>query len=100
VGMPNPESFEEFGKINWSNYFAPMVDSLTAKADSTKPSDDVSKQLIDAIGRDVVAIIVDAVDREKNVKVSLDTSVESDLKQLLSIYRSLRNLEIRTRSDL
>jgi hypothetical protein len=95
AGMPNPESFEEFGKINWSNYFAPMVDSLTAKADSTKPSDDVSKQLIDAIGRDVIAMVADAVDREKNVKVSLDTSVESDLKQLLSIT-GIKELEIKT----
>ena len=44
---------------------------------------------------DVVAMVVDAVDREKNVKVSLDTSVESDLKQLLSIT-GIRELEIKT----
>lgn len=94
INIPIPESIDELRNMKWSEYFSPMVDNLISTAESAKMSDDASKQLIDVFGRDVVAMIVDAVDREKNTKGSLDQSIENDLKELLSIT-GIKELEVK-----
>ena len=79
--FPDPVSIDEFRQIKWSERFTPAINRLTTLAESCNLSKQSSKQVLEAIGRDVITTVVGAVDREKN----LDSSVEDDLKQLLAM---------------
>jgi len=89
--FPNPVSIDELKQINWSEKFSSSVDKLTALVESRNVPEQTNRQIFEAIGRDVIATVVDAVDR--NTKNS-DPSIEEDLKRLL-VMTNIKELDVK-----
>lgn len=85
-----PDSIDEFGKINWHEKYNSMLDRLVKAL--TSP-DDSHKKVAESIARDVVTVIVNAIDGEKNIHGNVDSSVENDLKNLMEIV-GIKEIEV------
>ncbi len=91
LNISKPKSIDEFQKIDWSKEFMPIVDKLTTCVKSGNEPSQESKQLLAEIGRDVIAPIVIAIDREKG---NIDPSVEDGLKELMTIT-GIKELDVK-----
>ena len=92
MDFPDPMSIDEFKQVKWSEKFTPAINRLTALAESRNVSEQASRQILEAIGRDVIATVVDAVDRESNKNA--DPSIEEDLKRLLAMT-NIKDLDVK-----
>jgi len=94
TGMYNvvPKNVDEFRGINWRDQFLPLLSRLT---DVSKQPDADSRRSLEAIGREVVPAIVEAADAERNIHGSADSSLESDLKEMMSLT-GIREMDVRS----
>jgi hypothetical protein len=91
LDFPDPVNIDELKQVKWSEKFAPAINKLTALAESRKASEQASRQILEAIGRDVIATVVDAVDRDTK---NADPSIEEDLKRLLAMA-NIKELDVK-----
>ncbi len=85
-----PDNIDEFNKINWHEKVDFMLDRLTKALISP---DNSYKKVAELIAHDVVTVIVSAIDGEKNILGSTDSSIENDLKNLMEIL-GIKEIEV------
>ena len=91
MDFPDPMSIDELKQVKWSEMFTPAINRLTALVESRNMSEQASRQILEAIGRNVIATVVDAVDRDTK---NADPSIEEDLKRLLAIT-NIKELDVK-----
>ncbi len=85
-----PDNIDEFNRINWHEKVDFMLDRLTKALISP---DDSYKKVAELIAHDIVTVIVSAIDGEKNIHGSTDSSIENDLKNLMEIL-GIKEIEV------
>ncbi len=85
-----PDNIDEFNRINWHEKFSSMLNRLVKALASL---DDNHEKVAELIARDVVAIIIDAIDGEKSIHGNVDSSIENNLKSLMEIL-GIKEMEV------